>query len=323
MKSYIYYFLFLITIGLLPIFIKNNYYMNLLIFIGIYSIVSMGSVILLGYAGQISLGQSAFYGIGAYTSALLTLKAGFPFWIGFLGAMIASMFVGILIGLVALRVKGNYLAMATASFSVLTMVLIRELRSVTGGIIGLPNIPTASVFAFYFNDDLKYFYLVWGVFIILFLFSKNFINSKVGRAMLALKHDEEASGIFGINVVKYKLKAFIISSCYSAIGGVLFAHYVQFIDSTSFHLTFSLTILFIITIGGLECLWGTVLGSSVILILPEIFKKLTTLTFLPDELKSLLQDYSYTLIVLSLITILILIFLPRGMSSLFIPRKLE
>lgn len=323
MKAYIYYFLFFIVIVLFPVLIRNNYHISLAIFVGIYSIVAIGSVILLGYAGQISLGQSAFYGIGAYTSALLALKVGLPFWISFFGAMVVSTVIGFLIGLVALRVKGDYLAMATAGFSILVYVIIREFQLLTGGVIGIRNIPVPSIFGFSFNNDLKYFYLVWAIFTIIFIFSRNFIHSKVGRAMLAIKNDEEASEISGISVVKYKLKAFIISSCYSAMGGVLFAHYVQFIDPSSFHLTFSLTILFIIAIGGMECLWGTVLGSSFILVLPEVFKSITALTFLPTQLKILLLDYSYILIILSLITILILIFLPKGMGSLFLSKRLR
>lgn len=315
--SIFYYILFFIIIVTFPIFIKNNYYISLANFIGIYSIVSLGTVILLGYAGQISIGQSGFYAIGAYTSALLSLKLGFPFWISFIGAMLISIFIGSLIGLVALRIKGNYLAMATIGFSILIYVMLKEFYLLTGGVYGLRDIPSPSIGIFSFDNDFKYFYLVWIIFCSLLIFSRNIVNSRIGRAMFAIKYDEEASEVFGISIVKYKIKAFIISSCYSSIGGILFAHYLHFIDPEAFHLSFSFMILFIVVIGGIESLWGVILGSLFFVGLAEIFKKMSSLHFLPLQLKSLLVDYSYISIVLSLITILILIFLPKGVSNLF------
>lgn len=316
------YLLLSLGIIIFPIVFSNNYYISLAIFIGIYTIVGMGSIILVGYAGQISLGQAGFYAIGAFTSTLLVVRLELPFVLALIAANLLAAFVGSLIGLVALRVKGNYLAMVTAAFSILVYVIIRECEPLTGGVVGLRNIPHPSILNFNFDNDTKYYYFVWGILLLLLIFSINFIKSRVGRAMLAIKYDEEAAETLGISTVKYKLKAFIISSCYTSTGGVLFAHYMQFIDPTSFSMMFSLTVLFIIVIGGLGSLWGAILGSSFIIAVPEILKKVASMPFFPDQLRPLLMDYAYIAILISVLTIIILIYLPNGMVSIF-SRKLQ
>jgi len=285
-----------LVLALLPLFV-SNYQAKILIFVGINAILAMGLCLLMGYAGQISLGHAAFYGIGAYASAIMTTKYGFSVWLGFLAAILLSGLIALLIGMPSLRLKGHYLAMATLGFGEIITVLFVETDTLTGGPEGIVSIPPISIGKFIFTTSQHYYYLVWGIAILLFVIALNIIHSRVGRALRALHGSEIAAQAMGVNTSKYKIQIFVLSAVYAGIAGSLYAHLVNFINPTPFTLTYSIVLVTIVVIGGMSSIWGAVAGSFVLTLLPEYLRAF--------------QEYN--LIIYALILVLTMIFMPQGL----------
>ena len=308
----------LFLIGLFPILDSNRYHINMGIMVGIFSIVAIGFNLLLGNTGQISLGQAAFYGIGAYGSAILTVKAGFSFWTALPCAAIFCGLIGYILGFTSVRFKGSYLAMATLSFGVIFSIIILEWTPVTGGAGGYPEmIPRPSIGAFKIDSELKYYYLVWVFLAGVFIFTKNLIKSRIGRALYAIQGNETVAGIIGINPTRYKLKVFTLSAIYAGIAGSLYAHYATYISEESFTFLFSVTLLCMVVIGGLGSVWGSVVGTAVLYLLSEIIRYMAKFSVLPQAVRNILAEYSYLLLAYGLFVAIFIIFLPRGIVGLF------
>jgi len=308
----------LFFIGLFPVLDSNRYHINMGIMVGIFSIVAIGFNLLLGNTGQISLGQAAFYGIGAYASAILTAKAGFSFWMALPCAAIFCGVIGYILGFSSVRFKGSYLAMATLSFGVIFSIIILEWTTVTGGAGGYPEmIPRPSIGAFKIDSELKYYYLVWAFLAAVFIFTKNLVQSRIGRALYAIQGNETVAGIIGINPTKYKLKVFTLSAIYAGIAGSLYAHYATYISEESFTFLFSVTLLCMVVIGGLGSVWGSVVGTAVLYSLSEIIRYVAKFSILPQAVRNILAEYSYLLLAYGLFVAIFIIFLPRGIVGLF------
>lgn len=255
-----------------PMLYPNRYYLNVMIFTGINTIVATGLNLLFGYAGQISMGHATFLGIGAYCSAFFTVKLGWNPWLGFLiGVLITSLF-SFLIGLPSLKLRGYYLAMATLAFGIIMETFFVELKSITGGPDGIGGIPVLSLFGFKFQTDLRYYYLVWVIVACLTLLVVNLVNSKAGRGMRALHESELAASVLGINTFRYKLAIFVFSAIYASIGGSLFAHYITHITPESFSVMYSILIVVMVVIGGMGRSWGPLLGAGIMTVLPETLR---------------------------------------------------
>lgn len=288
---------FALFLLLLPLAVTNDYYLNVLIFIGIHSIIAMGLDLLMGYTGQISLGHAAFFGLGGYISGILSAKWG---WTALAGLPFAILGVGLIawiIGVPTLKLHGHYLAMATLGFGMIIFIFFNELVPLTGGPSGLTGIEGVSVLGFAFDSDLKYYYLVASSLLLALLLSINIVRSRVGRALRAIHGSEVASSVLGVNVARFKVAIFVLSAVYAALAGWLYAHYITFLSPSSFGFLFSVKLVTMVVIGSLGSIWGGIFGAALLTSLPEflfVFEKYETTVF-------------------GLILILVMIFMPRGL----------
>ena len=251
----------------------NQYFISLLVFLGINGIMAMGLSLLMGYAGQISLGHAAFYGIGAYSSGVLTTKYSVhPVGAFFIGISLSAL-IAWLVGKPTLRLKGHYMAVATLGFGEILFIVFNELSPLTGGPSGLSGVPPLTVFGSPLEGT-RYLYLVWGFVILLLIFSLNVINSRVGRALRAVHGHEVAANAMGVDASRYKVQVFVLSAIYASVAGSLYAHFMTFISPSSFSLMFSILLLMMVVVGGAATIWGSLLGAAVLTLLPEYLRGL-------------------------------------------------
>ena len=276
---------------------SSPHYIDLAVIIGIQTLVTVGLCLLMGYTGQISLGQAAFYGIGAYTSAVLSKTYGFSPWASmFIGATGTGIFA-YLIGIPILRLKGNYLAMATLALGIIMQIVFREWISVTGGVDGIIGIPYFSIGGFAFDTDLRYYYLVWILCIAALLISRNIVNSRTGRALRAIRDNETAAQAVGINVLQLKAKVFALSAVFASLAGSLLVQYWSAVGPGPFGFLFSIRALVMAVVGGLASIWGAIFGAAAIQLLND-----------------LLHEFGeYNVIAFGLILMLVVMFMPRGL----------
>ena len=254
---------------------KDAYYLRILISIGIYIILALSLNLINGYTGLLSIGHAAFYGIGAYSSALLTLRLGVPFVIALpLSGMIAALF-GFLIGKPTLRLSGIFLTLATLGFNIIFVLLMINLEGLTRGPLGIAGIPTPQILSHRFSSQVGYYYLVF--FLVLFTLGSIYrlIHSRFGKALLAIREEETAAEALGIDTVHYKVAIFTISTFYAGIAGSFFAHFLRFIAPDSFTFWESFTLLAMLALGGQGNLVGPIAGASLLIAIPEIFRFLT------------------------------------------------
>jgi branched-chain amino acid transport system permease protein len=282
-----------------------EHYPDLMVFAGIYALITIGLSLLMGYAGQISLGHAAFFGIGAYVSGILTSQYGFNPWLGMLlGAMTAAA-VAAAVGAPSLRLKGHYLAMATLAFGIIVNIVFREEARWTGGPDGMINIPSLTLFGYPFNSVTKYYYLVWAVVAAVFLFTVHLIQSPVGRALRAIHTSEPAAAAMGIPISHYKVVVFTFSAVLAALAGSLYAHYMNFINPATFDLFFSIKLIIMIALGGMHSIWGAVIGAILV-----AFLSLEWLHFFEE----------FEIVVYGAVLLLVTIFLPEGLVG--VPAKI-
>ena len=261
-REIIYTGMLICTVGILPLILRSDYYLSVLVVIGLYTILVLGLNLLMGYAGQISLGHAAFFGLGAYTSGVLTATYGVhPVLAALLGLILVGC-VAFVVGIPSLKLRGQYLAMATLGFGIIVYILFKEMGWLTGGPSGLRDIPRFSVLGFTFDSDLKNYYLVWGTTVFVLIVSNNIVHSRVGRALRALHTSEVAAAALGIDIQGYKLAVFIVSALFASIAGSLFAHVMNFISPSSFGFHFSIVLVTMVVVGGMASIWGSIFGSS-------------------------------------------------------------
>jgi branched-chain amino acid transport system permease protein len=265
------FFIFIFLIGLLPVLSGSTYTMTIGIFSGINALVAIGLCILMGYAGQVSLGQAGFYGIGAYVSAILSLHFGLPVVVSLIFAMIVGAIAAVILAVPALRLKGHYLAVATLGFGEIIYIILNEWGP--GGPSGFGDIPHFSLLGHTITSTTGYFYLIWCLVAGVMIFSLNLIHSRSGRALRAIHDSELASNAMGLDVVALKIKVFILSAVYASLAGGLYAHYITFISPSSFSLFYSILVLMMVIVGGITNLWGAVIGAVVITVLPELLRR--------------------------------------------------
>jgi branched-chain amino acid transport system permease protein len=275
-----------------------DHYTDIMVFVGIYCLITLGLCILMGYAGQISIGHAAFFGIGAYVSAILTVRFGINPWACMLIGTAVSSAVAVLVGAPSLKLKGHYLAMATLAFGIVIFIIFNEEIEWTGGPDGMSGIPGLSLFGFAFDSAEKYYYLVWSFVILAFIFTINIIQSGTGRALRAIHASEPAAGAMGVNISKYKIIVFVYSAVLASLAGSLYAHYLNFINPSTFDLFFSIKLVIMIALGGMHNLWGAIIGSGII-------------TFLSYEWLHYFEEFE--VIVYGAILLLVTVFLPNGL----------
>lgn len=247
----------------------DGYQLNLLIQIGYLGIAALGLNILVGFTGQISIGHAAFFGFGAFASVYINSTTGIPvfFSIPLAGAMTAA--VGLIFGVPAARIKGLYLAIATLAAQFILEDFFARADWFTGGVAGAMANPL-NVFGYDVYSDHEYFYLVLFWVVILFLAAANLKRTRDGRALIAVRDHYLSAEIMGINLTKYRVMSFGISAFYAGVGGALYAHYLGFVSIEAFNILFSIQFLGMIIIGGLGSITGTLMGTSFLVLLPEV-----------------------------------------------------
>ena len=257
----------LVAVAVLPNFLKS-YGIYLMTLFCVYLMATMGLNLTVGYAGQMSLGHAAFLGIGAYHAAIL-MKLGWPFFAVLPIAAVVCFVIGLALGFPALRVQHHYLAFATLGFNILVYLVMRNEQNLTGGTFGISGIPRPSVFGVSLDGNLAFFYFTFASVLVLGLVLWWLLRSPWGRAFAALRDNPIRAESLGVNITAYTLLAFAIGAACAGIGGVYFAALVQFIEPAPFHVASSLTMLLAIIVGGSGRFFGPVLGTVVVVLLPE------------------------------------------------------
>lgn len=283
-----------------------EYLVHLAIFIAIYSILAMGLNLVVGYTGLLSVTHAAFYGIGAYTTALLTKFMGFNFFIALAIGVVNACIAAILIGLVISKLSGDYYALGSLGFNVIVFTILLNWQSLTRGPLGIPGIPRPSLFGFTFSSNIAYLVLAFSFAAFVYFACRFIVRSSFGRALKAVREDEEALKVFGYNTSVYKLAIFAIAACFAAIAGALYASYITFIDPTTFYLTESVLLLSMIILGGLSNLKGSVIGAVVLILLPEALR----FVGFPDAVAAQLRLFVYGLLI-----VLLMLYRPQGVMG--------
>lgn len=290
--------IFLLIILGCGVWVDNFYYLQIMTFIGINTLLALGLNMLMGYAGQVSLGHAAFYGIGAYTTAILSGTYGISPWIALVCAVGCAVFVAFVVGLPTLKLSGYYLGMGTLGFGMIVNILLREWSTVTGGSSGFVGIPMLELGSISFMSGRNYFFLVWMVVLVAMVLCRRILSSRMGRALRSIHDGENASLAVGVNTHFLKLQIFMFSAALGAVAGFLYAHFVMFISPGSFGFMVSVKMVTMVVIGGMASVWGALLGASLLTLLPEVLHGFA----------------EYEMIIFGLILMLVMIFMPQGLT---------
>ena len=296
-----------------PIYLKNsNEFLNLANLMGITIIAATGLNILVGYCGQLSIGHAGFIAVGAYTSAVLTSRLGFPFLPALICSGLSAGIIGLIFGIPSVRVKGFYLAITTIAAQFIIMWIINHWTSVTGGFGGI-RVPPASIGSISFISQASQFYLIMIITVIVVFFAKNLARGRTGRAFVAIRDNDLAAEVMGINLFRYKLIAFFVGCFLAGIAGSLYSNMFGHINTEFFKLSDSILYIGMIIIGGLGTTLGPILGSISIRglewIITEIAPALEGYLALPAGFTTGLGP-----MVFGLAIILFLILEPRGLA---------
>ncbi|MHB1004837.1 MAG: branched-chain amino acid ABC transporter permease [Chloroflexota bacterium] len=288
-----------LIVGLMAVpWLLNAYYVSLGVVIGIHTIVAVGLCLLMGYAGQVSLGHAAFYGLGAFTSGILSATFGVSPWLGLVAAAVLGGALAYLTGLPILKLRGHYLAMATLGMGIIAYVFMVEWKGLTGGPSGLSGIPPLALGDLVFDTDREFYYLVWVFCVAVLLVSRNIVGSRPGRALRAIHGSEAAAESLGVDVARYKVLVFVLSGVYAAFAGGLYAHYTTFISPQPFGFLFSVRLVVMVVLGGMASIWGAIFGTTALTMLSEALHPFGDLD----------------VIVFGGILIVVMVFMPQGLT---------
>jgi len=281
---------------LLPLVVRDTYTLRVINVIGINSLLALGLNLVIGVAGQLDAGQAGFYAVGAYTAGILSVRFGVPFWVTVGLAACAAALLAVAIGPV-LRLRGVFLAVATLAFGEIVRIVINNWVPVTNGPNGIPGIPFPSMGGFRFDTDLRYYYLILAAVLVGYVAIARMENSRVGRAMKAVRDDQDAAAAMGVHAIRYKIMAFGVAGALAGVAGALLAHLQTYISPENFTFLTSVDIIFMVVLGGLGSVPGSIVGAIVVTVGPE------WLRFLKD----------YRIIVYTLIILVVLIGAPGGL----------
>lgn len=279
-----------------------GYIEHILILICIYIILAVSLNLIVGFVGLLNLGHAAFFGIGAYASALLTL-AGIPFIIAFVSSFVLAGFFGFLISVPCIRLRGDYLAIATLGFGEIIRSILKNWISLTRGPLGIPGIPKATI-GIVLNTQIKFLVFAAIITVLTILIINRMVNAPFGRVLRSIREDEIAAQSLGKDVSKYKITAMVIGASFAGIAGSLYAHYITFIDPTTFTLTETILMLLMVVLGGMGSITGSIMGAAILIILPEPLRFLQ----LPSTVVAAVRQMIYAIIL-----ILFMKFKPNGL----------
>ncbi len=281
-----------------------EYFIHLATLFAIFAILALSLQLVVGYTGLLSVTHAAFYGIGAYVTALLLTTAGFNFFVALLVGVLFSMLAALLIGLVLSKFRGDYYALASLGFNVIVFSIFLNWQSVTRGPLGIPGIDRPVIFGFELGENILFLLLSLAALAIIYGSAKFLADSSFGRALRGIREDEEALSVFGYHTLSYKLLIFVISAGMAAVAGALYASYITFIDPSSFTINESIFMLAIIILGGLGSLRGAVIGALVLILLPEALR----FVGFPSDIAAQMRQVIYGLILVGL-----MLYRPQGL----------
>lgn len=282
-------------------FLVNPFYLGVVVLGAIYAVAVLGLHFLLGLTGQLSLAQGAFFGLGAYTAAILSTRFDVPFYATMAATVVVGVIIGVALGYATLRLVGHYLALATIGFAVIAHIVFLQLRPVTNGADGIAGVAPPTIGQMVFDQNFYYFYIVLAFLTVLALLGWKLKRSRVGRAFLAIREDELAAAATGINILNYKVLAFTLSTVYAGVAGGLYAHgLTHYISPDNFVFELSVTMLVMLLLGGQASVIGAIIGAMLVTALPETLRIL-------DE---------YYLVVYGALVVLLVIYLPQGLWGL-------
>jgi branched-chain amino acid transport system permease protein len=293
----------LVTLAL-PAFLDGAQ-LGIYILAGLAAMITVGLSLLMGQAGQISLGQASFYAIGAYTAGLLAVH-GFPPLLGLVAAPLVAAAFATVVGIGVLRLRGHYLAFATLAMQLILLSVLAQ-SDWAGGAIGLQAIPRLSVGSFEFEDDIQYAYLTWACLALVLLVARNLVKSRPGRGLRALATSEVAAAASGVPVGRYRLAVFALSAAFAGLAGGVYAYYLGYLGPGSFPVLLSVEYVVMAVVGGLGTLAGGVVGAVAITLLVQTLNDLGTQPGMPSYAPSVLSYAVY-----GLLLVIVVLFLPRG-----------
>ncbi len=282
------------------IFLADNYLLHMANISMMFAILTISLNILSGFTGLMSVGHIAFFGIGAYSAAILTTKAGMPILVGFIAAGVISALFSLILGLPTMRLRGMYFSVATMAFGEIIYQLIKNLEPLTGGTKGITKIPSIEIFGISFKDYRNFYYLMLLGLVLVIVLTQNLKNSRPGRAMLAIRANDIAAEAMGVNVVSYKLVAFMASAFFAGIAGAFYAHEMRYISPETFASVESASLLAMMVVGGIGSIPGAILGGAALTILPEVLR------FIGE----------FRLVLYGAAVVAIIIFAPKGLGGL-------
>lgn len=284
------------TIVIVPWFLPNAFYFEIVILVGLNAIVCIGLNLLIGYAGQISLGHAGFFGIGAYTSAILTAQYGWPPLAALVTGMVAVGLIAFIVARPIMRLKGHYLAMGTLGLGIIISIILNQEDEITGGPDGM-GVPGFNVMGWSPANEWTWYWIVGGLLFVTVWLALNLISSPVGRALRAVHGSETAAETAGVDVSHYKVLVFVVSSVLASLTGSLFAHYSGFITPDEANFFHSIELVTMVVLGGMASVYGAVVGAAILTVLPQLL--------------TVFQDYE--MMVLGAIMMGVMIFMRKGL----------
>ena len=266
------YIVIVAILAVIPAVVTNLYYIQVLIFIGIYIILALSLNLLNGYVGLLSIGHAAFYGIGAYASAKLVMVVGLPFPLAMLGAGAVAGIFGYFIAKTTLRLSGIYMTLATLGFNMIFFLVLQNWMSFTNGPLGIMDIPPPSILGYVIETRIQYYYLIFVLVLVTIGSMHRLMTCRFGRALVGIRENELAAETMGVNTTRYKIQAFVLAAFYAGIAGSYYAHFIKYISPDSFYIYESFILLAMLAFGGQGNLIGPVVGAAVLIIIPELFR---------------------------------------------------
>ncbi|MFP5213933.1 MAG: branched-chain amino acid ABC transporter permease, partial [Acidobacteriota bacterium] len=258
-----------VLLALVPFVLGNDYFLLLFNVIALNAIVVLGLNLLIGSTGQVSLGHAAFYGLGAYLSAIASTTWQWPLPYSFCFAVAFVALTAFLLALPTLRLEGHYLVMATLGFNIIVNILFGQMEALTGGPSGFPGIPKLQLGPFVLGTDRQFYFFIWSVFLLMLGLTLNLTDSRIGRALQAVHEKDLTAQALGIPSFRYKVATFVLSALYAGIAGFCYAHYVTFISPKTFDIFYSVQVVTMVAVGGMGSLWGGLAGAVLLTVLPE------------------------------------------------------
>jgi branched-chain amino acid transport system permease protein len=281
-----------------PFWIPNPYHLHVLIMAGIFAMLAMSLNLLLGYTGQLSLGHAAFFGIGAYTSALITLRLEWSFWVGLPAGAVLAGLAGWAIGRLALKLRGAYFVLVTISFAGVISLVSQNWMELTNGPLGLPGVPAPELGPWSLRTKPAYYYLVLIAVVLAYVVCRRLVRSRVGRAFLALRENEALAESVGVDPTRYLVLATVVSAAMAGVGGVLYAHYTRFVSPEVFLFGYTVTMVIMVIAGGKGTLAGPIVGALIFTALPEALREV--------------MSWQWQMLAYGALLVLLVYFLPRG-----------